>query len=64
MKNGESCDLLERLLEDPAFPLDAAEIEVVADAQTLTGRAEVQVERFLAMLPDLQEAEDTEEIKV
>jgi len=64
MKDGELCDLLKRLSEDPSFPLDAAEIRTVADARTLTGRAEVQVERFIATLPDLQEAEDTEELQV
>ncbi len=64
MKDGEPCDLLRRLSEDPAFPLDAAEIQAIADARTLTGRAEVQVERFLATLPDFGEAEEAEELKV
>ncbi|HWR19235.1 MAG TPA: adenylosuccinate lyase [Clostridia bacterium] len=64
MKDGEPCDLLERLQKDPAFPLDAAEIAVIADARTLTGRAEVQVERFIETLPDLHGAEDTEDLSV
>ncbi len=64
MKNGEPCDLLERLQKDPAFPLDAAEIAAIADARTLTGRAEVQVERFIETLPDLHGAEDTEDLNV
>lgn len=64
MKDGEGCDLLNRLAEDPAFPLGGAEITAVADARLLTGRAQVQVERFLASLPDLGGAVDAEELNV
>jgi len=50
MKNGESCDLLERLAEDPAFPLNDAEIRATLDPKAFIGRCVEQVERFIADL--------------
>ncbi len=64
MKEGEPCDLLSRLTSDPAFPLDASEIASIVNAQTLTGRAEEQTERFLAALPDLSLAGEAEALSV
>ena len=57
MKAGEPCDLLERLADDPAFPLDGAQIRALLDPAAFTGRAAEQTEAFLASLDlDAQEA--------
>ena len=47
MKEGERCDLLERLSADPAFPLDAAEIAAMLDPNKFIGRCVEQVGTFL-----------------
>ena len=57
MKEGEPCDLLDRLAADPAFPLDGAQIRAMLDPVAFTGRAAEQTEAFLASLDlDAQEA--------
>lgn len=57
MKDGEPCDLLMRLANDPAFPLNVSEIRVMLDPQRFIGRCEEQVDAFLASLDlDAQEA--------
>ena len=48
MKEGESCDLLDRLANDPEFPLDREEIMAVLDPKAFTGRSAHQVEEFVA----------------
>ena len=48
MKEGESCDLLDRLANDPEFPLTREEITAVLDPREFTGRRAHQVEEFVA----------------
>ena len=48
MKQGESCALLDRLSEDPEFPLTREEITAVLDPKAFTGRSAHQVEEFVA----------------
>ena len=48
MKEGEPCDLLDRLAADPAFGMTRAELDAVMDPQLYIGRCPEQVERFLA----------------
>ena len=48
MKEGESCDLLDRLANDPEFPLTREEITAVLDPREFTGRSAHQVEEFVA----------------
>ncbi len=48
MKNGESCDLLARLAEEPSFGLSLDEMEKILDPALYTGRCAEQVDRFLA----------------
>ena len=48
MKEGEPCDLLDRLAADPAFGMTRAELDAVMDPQLYIGRCQEQVERFLA----------------
>ncbi|MBR3298571.1 MAG: adenylosuccinate lyase [Clostridia bacterium] len=48
MKEGESCDLLDRLSSDPEFPLTREEITAVLDPRAFTGRSAHQVEEFVA----------------
>lgn len=50
MREGESCDLAERLGNDPAFPFTEEEINGILDPVAFTGRAGEQVRQFLAML--------------
>ena len=57
MKEGESCDLLERLAGDPAFGMTRAELDAVMDPRIYTGRCAEQVERLIAEYePLLQDA--------
>lgn len=48
MKEGERCDLLDRLAVDPAFGMTRAELDAVMDPALYTGRCAQQVERFLS----------------
>ena len=48
MKEGEPCDLLERLAAEKSFGLTAAEMEALLDPQKYIGRCAAQVEAFLA----------------
>ncbi len=65
MKEGERCDLLERLSADPAFPLDAAEIGAMLDPNKFIGRCVEQVETFLQGLHlDEQEAAQMQPLTV
>ena len=57
MKEGEPCDLLERLAGDPAFGMTRAELDTVMDPRIYTGRCAEQVERLIAEYePLLQDA--------
>ena len=57
MKEGEPCDLLERLAGDPAFGMTRAELDAVMDPRIYTGRCAEQVERRIAEYePLLQDA--------
>ena len=61
MKEGERCDLLDRLATDPAFGMTRAELDAVMDPALYTGRCAQQVERFLSecapLLADAQSAD-------
>ena len=48
MKEGEPCDLLDRLAGDPAFGMTRAELDAVMDPKLYTGRCAGQVERLIA----------------
>lgn len=61
MKEGEPCDLLERLAADPAFPLDETQIRAMLDPQAFIGRSVEQVETFLGSI-DL-DAQETVEMR-
>ena len=57
MKEGEPCDLLERLTGDPAFGMTRTELDAVMDPRIYTGRCAEQVERLIAEYePLLQDA--------
>ena len=61
MKEGERCDLLDRLAADPAFGMTHAELDAVMNPALYTGRCAQQVERFLSecapLLADAQSAD-------
>ena len=61
MREGERCDLLDRLAADPAFGMTRAELDAVMDPALYTGRCAQQVERFLSecapLLADAQSAD-------
>ncbi len=59
MKEGLNCDLLERLAEDPEFPLTREEITAVMNPADFIGRSAQQVEEFIAGL-DVSGANDEE----
>lgn len=57
MKNGEPCDLLQRLSREPAFGLSERELNELLDPLLYIGRCPEQVERFLQKVePQLSEA--------
>lgn len=57
MKNGEPCDLLQRLSREPAFGLSEGELNELLDPRLYIGRCPEQVERFLQKVePQLSEA--------
>lgn len=65
MKEGEPCDLLERLAADPSFPLDAQQIRAMLDPQAFVGRSVEQVDAFLeALALDAQEATEMRPLTV
>ena len=53
MKEGEPCDLMERLAAEPAFGLSAAELDAVLDPRCYIGRCPEQVTAFLEKLRPL-----------
>ena len=55
MKEGEPCDLLDRLAADPAFGMTRAELDRVMDPALYTGRCREQVEQLLAEYAPLLE---------
>ena len=48
MKEGESCDLLDRLAADPAFGMTRAELDAVMEPSLYIGRCKEQVENLMA----------------
>ena len=53
MKEGESCDLLERLAAEGSFGLSLEEMEALLDPQAYIGRCPEQVEAFLEKVKPL-----------
>ena len=53
MKQGESCDLLERLAAVPEFGLSLAEMEALLEPSLYIGRCPEQVERFVEKVKPL-----------
>ncbi len=63
VKEGQPNDLLQRLADDPAFPLSAQDMEAILDPAAFVGRAPEQVDAFLAHIqPMLEGAADMEAI--
>lgn len=64
MKEGERCDLLERLAAEPAFSMTEEEMRALLDPALYTGRCAQQVERYVASLQPLlkDKAEGGQEI--
>lgn len=60
IKEGERCDLLDRLAADPAFPLGEAEIRQALDPAAFIGRCPQQVTAFLAGCAPLLAGETAE----
>ena len=50
MKEGLSCDLLDRLANDEAFPLDYDEITAVLNPADFIGRSAAQVDEFISTI--------------
>ena len=58
MKEGQPCDLLDRLAGDPAFGLSRQELEDLMEPARYIGRCPQQVTRFLeSCAPLLREAQ-------
>lgn len=58
MKNGEECDLLERLAAQEVFGLTAEDMNRILDPSLYTGRCAEQVTAFLAVIePYIKDAD-------
>ena len=64
MKEGGSCDLLDRLAADPEFPLERDEIMAVMNLADFIGRCPHQVEEFVASIDVGEASTDTVSINV
>ena len=59
MKEGESCDLLQRLATEPAFGMSEAELCALLQPEDYIGRCPEQVDAFLAKVRPLVEGVTT-----
>ena len=64
MKQGESCDLLERLAGLPEFGLSLAEMEELLEPSLYIGRCPEQVERFVEKIKPLLEGASDEKAEI
>ena len=53
MKNGEDCDLLQRLSKEPAFSMTEKEMEDLMKPEDYIGRCPEQVEKYLQKIQPL-----------
>ena len=53
MKEGESCDLLERLAAEPAFQLNGQDLEELLKPEDYIGRCPEQVDAFVEKITPL-----------
>ena len=61
MKEGQPCDLLDRLAGDPAFGMTRQELDALMEPRRYIGRCPQQVERFLERCaPLLAEAQSAD----
>ena len=60
MKNGQDCDLLERLSQAPEFGMTLEEMETLLNPSAYIGRCEEQVEAYLAQVRPALEHVDSE----
>ena len=64
MKNGEACDLLERLSQAPEFGMTPAEMEALLNPSAYIGRCRQQVEHYLAEIKPALAGASTETAEI
>lgn len=64
MKNGEECDLMQRLAAEPQFQLNDDEIQAVLRPELYIGRCPQQVEQFLEKIRPLIEGADVKSAEI
>ena len=64
MKNGETCDLLERLAQAPEFGMTPAEMEALLNPSAYIGRCRQQVEHYLAEIKPALAGASTETAEI
>ena len=64
MKNGEECDLLERLAAEKQFGLSADDMERVLDPSLYIGRCPQQVDALLEQIRPLLEEAETQSVEI
>ena len=64
MKNGETCDLLERLSQAPEFGMTPAEMEALLNPSAYIGRCRQQVEHYLAEIKPALAGASTETAEI
>ena len=64
MKNGEECDLMDRLMKEVAFQLSSDEIRDILRPELYIGRCPQQVEQFLAKVAPLIEGVEEESAEI
>ncbi len=64
MKEGEPCELLQRLAQEPAFGMSQAEMEALLEPQRYTGRCKEQVDAFLRRIEPLLDGASREKPEI
>jgi adenylosuccinate lyase len=64
MKNGEECDLMQRLAAEPQFQLNDDEIQAVLKPELYIGRCPQQVEQFLEKIRPLIEGAEVKTAEI
>ena len=64
MKEGEPCDLLDRLAAEAAFGMDRAALDALMEPSRYIGRCAEQVEAFLAQVEPLLDQASTEMVEI
>lgn len=64
MRDGEPCDLLDRLAREPAFSMTRAEMETLLEPSRYIGRCPEQVDAFLSQIEPLLDGANADAVEI